>query len=94
MWDTVRECAYVITWVALVAMISQLKVLVTLLTEPESSSTSAERHDEDKYLKTSMTKGEIIRNQLRTKAQISAILLCYAVAIGLLKGLQVANKNS
>lgn len=82
-----------VTWVALVAMISQLKVLVTLLTEPESS-TSNEGHDEDKYLKTSLTKGEMIRNQLRTKAQITTILLCYAVAIGVLKGLQVAKKNS
>jgi hypothetical protein len=68
-------------------------VLVTLLTEPESS-TSAEGHDEDKYLKTSLTKGEMIRNQLRTKAQITSILLCYGVAIGVLKGLQVAKKNS
>ncbi len=66
---------------------------MTLLTEPESS-TSTEGHDEDKYLKTSLTKGEMIRNQLRTKAQISTILLCYAVAIGVLKGLQVGNKNS
>ena len=68
-------------------------MLVTLLTEPESSN-STEGHKDDKYLKTSLTKGEIIRNQLRTKSQITTILLCYAVAIGVLKGLQVANKNS
>jgi len=63
---------------------------MTLLTEPERDDTS----DEDKYLKTvAVTKGELIRNQIRTKGQIVFLLICYGTALGFLKAIEALNSK-
>ena len=57
-WDTLREVIYVLTWTMLFLLLSQLIVLITLLTEPDRDEVA----DEDNYMKTAVTKGEQIRN--------------------------------